>query len=122
MLVIRAIQIKAFEDERSRLFHGRLAGHLARKYGLDLDHALGALVGRGIGMAERYGIVTEQGAAMFLEWIVEEGESFAIDPARPLARQILLDAALPEPVKLDMLVRTRPWATPAVACLLEDDA
>jgi hypothetical protein len=58
---------------------------------------------------------------MFLEWMLEEGESFDVAPDRPLARQILFDADLPEPVKLDMLVRTRPWAAPAVEPLHEYD-
>jgi hypothetical protein len=122
MLVIRDVQIKAFEDRKVQDFQQRLAEHLASKYGLDLDHSLQARVARGIGTAERYGIITERGAATFLEWTIEEGESFHVDPARPLLGQILLDTDLSEPFKLDILSRSRAWTPAADDCSLEDVA
>lgn len=120
MLLIRAEQMSAFEAGQRELFEARLSGYLAGKYGISHNDSLRAMVNRGVSKAERYGLVTEQGAATLLELMVEEGENFEDDPARPVAREILTDSDIPEPFKLDMLTRSRPWSPPAPEQMIED--
>jgi hypothetical protein len=120
MLLIRAEQMRVFEADQQDVYEAKLSGYLAGKYGINQNDCLRAMVHRGVSKAEQYGLITEQGAATFLELMVEEGENFEDDPARPVAREILTDSDLPEPFKLDMLTRTRPWSPPAPEELMED--
>jgi hypothetical protein len=113
LLTIRAEQMQAFEVSLRENYEQRLAKYLAGKYDMKLDASLLGLVHRGVNKAEQYGFSSQQGIATFLEWMIEEGEDFDDDPQRPEARQILNDSDLPEPFKMDMLMRARPWtATP----------
>ncbi len=105
--------MKALEDIRPELFEQRLLRHLAKKYSRKIDASLRDLVERGIRQADLYGFGTEHGIATFVELLVEEGENFHKDPARPLARAILTgDDGLPEAARVDALLRSRPWIAP----------
>jgi hypothetical protein len=120
MLVIRAEQERAFEAKRLALFEDKLARYLSAKYIINLDDSLRARVHRGVIRAEHHGLVMQRSVATFLEWTIEEGEDFDDDPVRPMAREALTDRDVPEPIKLELLIRSRPWTAPIQLEMAED--
>jgi hypothetical protein len=109
MLSIRTEQLEAFSALTRTEFIDRLVTHLTAEYPewfaeLPAPHRAREFVDKAIGFGEAHGIRGRWSVTTLVELLVEFGEGFAGSPDRAWALEIVTHAALPDRLKMTLLV------------------
>jgi hypothetical protein len=113
MLVIRQAQLAAFRADAGARWRASIVAHLRLHYpdpcaAIGDDAKLDAFVDRCVTKAGRQGIETPGSLTVYLELLVQFGESFERSPVRQFSRNILEHPQLPGDIKVAAL-RDRHW-------------
>ncbi len=113
MLVIRQAQLAAFRAHADARLRGDIVAHLRLHYpdpcaAIGDDAKLGAFVDRCITKAARHGIENPGSLTVYLELLVQFGETFERSPVRRFSKNILEHPELPGDIKVAAL-RDRHW-------------
>jgi hypothetical protein len=97
MLVIRAAQMRAFEEVAWVYFESRMAAHLREYFPVDVallgEHGVRSVVSHRIAAARAHGLSTEGGICSWIDLTLTFGAGFGHDPLFPWAAEIVAESA-----------------------------